>query len=85
MSGEMIPPYRWGIIERMSSIDRPRSVVTVTALLGNPGNPGAVTLRVRENDGTVSLTPDEARKLADLLRDAADEAVADRPERMFGD
>ena len=65
----------------MGSINRPKSVVIVAAEPKGPGYPtGTVDLKVE--DGRISLTPGEARQLADLLRSAADEAETERPPRQ---
>ena len=58
----------------MPSIDRPQAVVTVNAQPKNSyGGDGTVDLQIAEG-GTISLTPGEARQLAELLRNSADEA-----------
>ena len=46
------------------------------------GLTGSVQLQVVEG-GTISLTPDEARALADHLRDSANEAETEQPARRI--
>ena len=67
----------------MPSIDRPRPVVTISAEPKHAsGGGGSVHLQVAEG-GTVSLTPDEARTLADHLHTGASEAEAEQPRRRI--
>ena len=59
----------------MPGIERPETVVAVVAhpKTDTPYRSGSVDLNIKER-GSITLTPDEARKLADLLRDGATEA-----------
>ena len=63
----------------MPSIDRPQSLVTVNAVHHLAGS-GSVDLQVE--NGTISLTPEEARALADHLRNCANEAETEPSGRQ---
>ena len=73
----------------MPGIERPETVVAVVAhpKTDTPYRPGSVDLNIKKG-GSITLTPDEARKLADLLRDGATEAETEPTtvrRRVFGD